>query len=122
MSAEQRAELRHLTDALPTIIYHSDTLWFNTSHERIEQLDADPVAAEAEEWPTGPGYDVQPDMGAFIEAARAAVPELLDAIDRVLALHVPGGEHQGIAGTFHKCQACFNIYPCSTVTAIEGAS
>ncbi|MCG7309711.1 MULTISPECIES: hypothetical protein [Brachybacterium] len=53
----------------------------------------------------------------FIAAARDAVPELLDALQRVRDLHHPWGDT--LSGT-RICNECDHAWPCATVRALEG--
>jgi hypothetical protein len=67
--------------------------------------------------------------GQLIVAAHDAVPDLLDTIDAVLAIHKT--QHYPVSGSTimrqpiqHEalCKACLVPPPCATVRAIEGAS
>ena len=69
----------------------------------------------------------------FIAAARTDVPRLVDALEKVLELHVRAecptcGSRDGEGNEFHKCdddaycEECdLEGYPCPTVTAITTA-
>ena len=91
------------------------------------------------EYVSGPGILVAPDDGGvtsadaeFIAAARATVPALLDALEKVLELHQPVTDGMGFTedwygGISPACSSCGTSdeyavpYPCPTVTAITTA-
>lgn len=88
----------------------------------IEGVDVNPVA-----------HTYTPEDRAFIAAARTDVPRLVDALEKVLELHVRAecptcGSRDGEGNGFHKCdddaycEECdLEGYPCPTVTAVTTA-
>ena len=77
------------------------------------------------------GLEVAHPDAEFIAAARTNVPALVDALEKVLELHVRAecptcGSRDGEGNEFHKCdddaycEECdLEGYPCPTVTAIR---
>lgn len=56
----------------------------------------------------------------FIAASRTTVPVLLDALEKVLNLHVEGRPFYGHGFRQRRCE-CGSGWPCPTVTAITAA-
>ena len=88
----------------------------------VEGVDVNPIA-----------HTYTPEDREFIAHARTDVPRLVDALEKVLELHVRAecptcGSRDGEGNEFHKCdddaycEECdLEGYPCPTVTAITTA-
>lgn len=51
---------------------------------------------------------------------RGELVTLLDALDRVVALHVVSACYSTCTATTHECEACPNTWPCPTIRALRG--
>ena len=80
----------------------------------VEDVDINPVA-----------HTYLPEDREFIAAARTTVPALLDALEKVLELHMDDAHEWGAGDSFcTECQQGYDLLvsnPCPTVTAITTA-